>query len=68
MNETLAGLLIGFLTVLLGILRQKRMKSDAPPPPQSLDCEKCFFFREFRRRLHADEERQKGKNDVQKQG
>ena len=60
-KEAIAGLVIGILTVLLGVVRRRRLHSNAPPPPSDF-CEKCFFFREFKREISEQRRKEREKN------
>jgi len=66
MMETLAGILLGFLSYFLAELRRRQKIKKAeqdlktsgyPPPPGDKDCNTCFFFKEFKKRFKEDDTR-----------
>jgi hypothetical protein len=70
-TEVLSAIIAGILTIVVSELRRRRrerlelekMRSSAdPPPPGRAECSRCFFFREFRRRLRADDDTRRLKN------
>ena len=50
--QSLAGILVGFLVLLLADIRRRRRKSNLTSkdaPLQDNRCQNCFFFKEFKR-------------------
>lgn len=65
-TEALTAIVAGILTIVVSELRRRikekreleNMKNSVdPPPPGNANCKRCFFFREFRRRLREDDTR-----------
>lgn len=66
MIESLIGVLVGFLTFALAELRRRRKKKTLssglttdPPPPARSECNRCFFYKQHRKRLKEDEQTRK---------
>lgn len=52
MSETITGLIVAILTLVLNEMRRRWTKKPVetiPPPPSVEDCKRCFFFRQFSR-------------------
>lgn len=74
MMETFAGIVLGFLSYFLAELRRRQKakktaneikSSGYPPPPGDKNCNSCFFFKEFKKRIKEDDDTRRIKAGIE---